>query len=133
MFILVFTMVCIPFLLCILFPSISSEILEISRVREVRICFSFVLQVCLLIYTFSSERVETNRTQRMRFRSVSFVTIILGIAFLALSVMSLFGWDNLNLSIMNAGYEFGSCALIYFSALIIYNIVFKILILLNLD
>ena len=129
----VFMVIILPFLLCVFFPSISSEITAITEVREVRICFGFLLEVCLLVYTFSSEKVETNRTQRMRFRAASFVMVILGLAFLTLSILSLFGLESLYFSLVNAGYEYGTSGLIFFAALIVYNIVFKILKMSNLD
>lgn len=121
----------LPFLLR-LFPTYSRQgfIQGFSSFLEgptVRIIFGLLLQAGLLLYSFSSEKSETNRTNRMRLRAVAFVVVVLGLAYMVLNVLPFSVQKNILFNMLSFGHEFGYSGIVLFSALILYNIVFKVL------
>lgn len=127
----------IPLLLQLLLPYSKNGIVEkLSYFFErhpLRVGLSLLFQAGLLIYSFAGERIETNRTQRMRLRSAAFVIVIIGLTFMVLNVLPVSVRKDFVLSALSLEREYGFSGLVFFSCLILYNLVFKILQLFVLD
>lgn len=121
----------LPAFLRAVWPSLDSEILKglifLTGHRTVRLTFSLLFQIALLLYTFSAERVETARTGRIRLRAAAFVVLLLGLAFVTLSAFSFGAPDDPYGMVVSIGFDFGFNGLAYFVSLILYNVVFKLL------
>lgn len=108
-------------------PEAAEGMWRIIELRPVRLGLSLLIQACLLVSFFSEEKTETNRTKRMRLRSAGSVVLIMGLAYLILNVLPFEIRDNLYFFIRSFELEYGFSGLVFFSALLLYIIIFKLL------
>lgn len=127
-----FALFAVPFLLPVFphpldKPGFAEGLLRIIGLRPVRIGLSLLIQVCLQLFLFTAEKIETNRTMRMRLRAAGSIVLILAVACLILNLLPFSIQDGIYYYVRSFEFEYGFSGLIFFSALLLYIIVFKLL------